>query len=103
MRVLVVNKRRGERGEYCGRPSPLGNPYHARQEEDRDAVCDLYAQWFAKQIEQQNERVLRELRRLYRIGKDNGIVRLQCWCAPKRCHCNTIKAFLEAQAEANGD
>ena len=73
----------------------LGNRFYMQSENDRDRVCTLYKEWFTKQIECRNELVLNELRRIYRIYKQYGKLRLFCWCAPKKCHAETIKTFLE--------
>ncbi len=64
---------------YVGRPSPFGNPFPMRQEADRDAVCNLFDAWLEKNPAL-IERAKRELR-----GKD-----LVCWCAPLRCHAETL-------------
>lgn len=73
----------------------LGNKFYMQSENDRDRVCALYREWFYEQIECKNEVVLNELRRIYRIYEKYGKLRLFCWCAPKRCHAETIKEFLE--------
>ena len=87
--------RKDERGaEYIGRGSPLGNPFRMNGEADRDRVCDLYEKWFAERVSANDARVLVELRRLYLIAKQGDLV-LGCYCAPKRCHGETIKRFLE--------
>lgn len=98
--INVVNKRTGGRGEYCGRPNPLGNPFPMRGEATRDAVCDQYQQWFETKVKSNDPAVMTELRKLYRIWKRDGQLNLVCWCAPKRCHCDTIKQFLEAHGKA---
>lgn len=73
----------------------LGNKFVMHSELERDKVCDEYEAWFNEQITKQNELVLNELRRLYKIYKKYGKLNLFCWCAPKRCHAETIKNFLE--------
>jgi len=39
-------------------------------------------------------RVRNELNRLYRLYKQYGCLKLYCWCAPKRCHAETIRDVL---------
>ena len=73
----------------------LGNKFIMKSEQDRDLVCKKYEQWFNEQIELKNELVLNELRRIYRIMVKYSKLNLWCWCAPKRCHAETIKSFLE--------
>ena len=48
----VGNRRRGDRGEYVGRPSPLGNPFAMRDECQRDAVVDAYARWLEARMQE---------------------------------------------------
>lgn len=59
---------------YCGRGSPYGNPYRIGISGTRDEVCDLF-----------EKKVLPKLDVSSLRGKD-----LVCFCAPKRCHCDTI-------------
>lgn len=86
--------RKGTSGEYIGRPSPLGNPFYMNNEAMRDLVCDKYKDWFEKKLKDRDPAVLNELRRLHALGKQ-GPVKLVCYCAPRRCHGDTIKAFLD--------
>jgi len=79
---------------YCGRPSPLGNPFRMLSESDRDRVCDEYDVWFHENVDNLKP-VLREL---WHKGVRDGSLLLSCWCAPKRCHLETVKAFLESQS-----
>lgn len=96
MNIVIVNKRKGERGDfYCGRGSPLGNPSVTGTHGTRDECCDQYeAMHFPKMLK--DEQALGMLRRIYRFGKAHGIVRLECYCAPLRCHCETIKRFIQS-------
>ena len=92
---IVLGKKWDAGAQYIGRGSPLGNPFVMKSEADRDAVCDQYQAWFDRKVKNGDERVMNELRRLYRLAKKGDLV-LGCFCAPKRCHGETIKAFLEA-------
>lgn len=98
--MIVVARRSAPRAQYIGRPSPLGNPYVMRGENDRDRVCDAYAAWFAARVQARDPRVLEELKRLYKIAREGDLV-LGCYCAPRRCHGDTIKAFLDARLAAH--
>lgn len=80
--------------EYIGRGSPLGNPFVIGFDGNRDAVCDRYEQWFDYRVATQDHVVMDELRRLYRLAR-NGELVLGCYCAPSRCHGETIKRFLD--------
>lgn len=76
------------------RSSILGNPFYMAIEAQRDEVCDKYEVYFEEQF-RLNEQFKEELRRLYKLHKQYGVLELYCWCAPKRCHAETIKKFLE--------
>jgi len=77
----------------CDRGSPLGNPFPMKGEETRNEVCDLYDKYFYKHM-LQSQIVLRYLNIILKVLKDAGEVNLFCWCAPKRCHAETIKKWL---------
>ena len=83
------------------RKSVLGNPFYMKSESFRDIVCDKYEQYFrnmlklAKSGDEHALVFVNELRRLYKLHRTYGKLELFCWCAPKRCHAETIKAFLE--------
>lgn len=76
------------------RSSVLGNPFYMASEAQRDEVCDRYAEYFKRKFEQ-NVAFREELRRIYRIYRHYKKLELFCWCAPKRCHAETIREFLE--------
>ena len=81
--------------KVCRRMSILGNPFVLDKESDRDLVCDLYEDWFKEQA-----RVFKpEILRLLSIYKEFGKLRLFCWCAPKRCHANTIRTAIMKEME----
>jgi uncharacterized secreted protein with C-terminal beta-propeller domain len=67
---------------YVGRPSKWGNPFAMVSESCRDAVCDRYDRYLATRLINGaiTEQDFREF-----DGKN-----LLCWCAPKRCHGDTI-------------
>jgi Domain of unknown function (DUF4326) len=101
--ILILNKRRaGSRGEYVGRPSPLGNPFKLEHESDRDGVISRYEVWLRERIAARDKRVCDELNRLYVIARDIGLLELVCWCAPKRCHAEVIRKVLLEALQRNG-
>lgn len=90
------------------RSSILGNPYYMKNEGKRDYVCDLYEERFNKLIDNDKHwlevtlitqeyrtKFIHELRNLYELYRIYKQLRLFCWCAPKRCHAETIKRYLE--------
>lgn len=85
--------RKGPGAHYIGRGSALGNPFVMHHEGMRDEVCNKYQQWFDAKVAAQDEAVMTQLRRIYREAQQGPVV-LGCFCAPRRCHGDTIKAFL---------
>jgi Domain of unknown function (DUF4326) len=86
---------------YIGRPSPLGNPYsHLNgtladmKTGTRDEAVELYAAWLQRKLLEKDAAVCGELNRLYTLARV-GDVYLECWCAPRRCHGDVVKAVLE--------
>lgn len=66
---------------YVGRPTKFGNPFYLHCESQRDEVCDKYEHWIAEPEQAQlRARIKSEL-------KNKNLV---CWCAPARCHADTL-------------
>lgn len=90
--MKIVNKkthRPTPQDVYCGRPGPYGNPFQMRNQSDaeRDRVCDAFDNMLGK-LEDDHEFHVCVLRdRIATIPADANLV---CFCAPKRCHCETI-------------
>ena len=101
--------------QYCGRggkgePGHLGNPFWMNDESKRDEVCDQYEEFFNmtialkgkcgqvsgwdKELKIRGYETYWATKTLYKIAKVQD-VELACFCTPKRCHCSTIKTFLE--------
>lgn len=68
---------------YIGRGSKWGNPFVIGPDGTRDEVCEKHKKWLWKQVKA-GEVSLQELAELH--GKD-----LVCFCAPKRCHGETLE------------
>lgn len=77
----VVHCRRAAPGSfvYVGRPTKWGNPFHMKDERDRDGVVRRYEEWIA-----QHPDLARAAKAELR-GRDLG-----CWCAPRRCHADVL-------------
>jgi len=76
------------------RKSVLGNKFIMHNENERDIVCDKYNEWLEDNVIN-NDNVRKEMVKLYKMYKKYGKLRLFCWCAPKRCHAESIKNMLE--------
>jgi hypothetical protein len=75
------------------RASPLGNPFQMKGEKTRDAVCEQYAAHLPELL-RRDVAALRTMQRLVELAR-KGDLYLYCWCAPKRCHAESIKAWIE--------
>lgn len=96
IKVMIGNKKLGDKGEYIGRPSPLGNPFFLKNESDRAQVIEKYETWLKSMVQEENK-VVAELRRLAKLSERPEGVTLLCWCAPLACHGDVIKKYLEEE------
>lgn len=92
--MITVGRHTQQGAIYIGRGSALGNPFVIGRDGDRDAVCDAYEIWIDEQIERGNTRVLNMLNKIRTMSKTQHVI-LGCFCAPRRCHGDTIKRILE--------
>ena len=93
--ITVVNKYKEPNHIYCGRGSPLGNPFRMRHESERAEVCAKHRKWFIKQVnEVKPPAMMQELNRIIKLAAITDI-NLGCFCAPKQCHCDIIKEYIE--------
>lgn len=82
---------------FVGRPTLLGNPWPLRGHSDaeRSRVCDLYDEWLKRIIAERNAPVMAFLAELQEQAMRPEGLKLGCYCAPRRCHADSIKAVLE--------
>lgn len=76
------------------RSTPVGNPFPMLFERMRDNVCDRYKTWFDAEINSDNSAFKKYLETLIEVYKRYGQLRLFCWCAPRRCHAETIRDHI---------
>ena len=96
---VTVGKKWDKGAIYIGRPSIFGNPFPVPSrgaEHLRDSACDQYEAWFQRQLTSKPGFV-NALESLVTHAKDTGQLVLGCYCSPKRCHGETIKAYVEAR------
>jgi len=87
--------RKWEKGAvYIGRPSILGNPYPLRTELDRPLVVQKYREYFERRVQSNNAAFMRALAELERLARSGELV-LGCFCAPRACHGDVIKEYLD--------
>lgn len=81
---------------YCGRGSVLGNPFVMLNQSDkeRNRVCDEFEKYFFEKIEIKDKDFINTLNYIFEESQNKDI-NLSCFCAPKRCHCDIIKNFVD--------
>jgi hypothetical protein len=81
---------------YCGRGSPVGNPYVMKNNslKERNKACEYFEIIF-EQKRMTEPKFARYLGLMKQELVEGRVVKLACWCAPLRCHCETIKNWLE--------
>lgn len=82
-----------ERGAvYIGRPGVLGNPFVLKSEAQRAEVVAMYRAYFEKRLKDPLfQNVLYDLE----VRARKGDLVLGCFCAPRACHGDVIKEYLE--------
>jgi len=93
--INVLNKHtKGVSGSYVGRGTPLGNPFRAKNETDRERVIVLYRQWLWDRMREKGSPAAKMLDGLTKTYIRTGKLNLVCWCAPKKCHAEIIRAAI---------
>jgi len=104
--INIVNIRGGHDSDavthfYCDRRSPVGNPFAMSHKQSRDDVCDQYEEYFHERMigtsirDHEFQEYVYDIQRAY----VDGDVSLLCWCAPLRCHTQTIKNYILEEAK----
>lgn len=85
--------RASERGAvYIGRPGVLGNPFALTNEAYRDEVIARYRVYFEKRLA--DPIFIAVLEGLETRDRKGDLV-LGCFCAPRACHGDVIKEYLD--------
>tara|TARA_R110000851_G_scaffold25333_2_gene73083 strand:- start:1031 stop:1351 length:321 start_codon:yes stop_codon:yes gene_type:complete len=75
---------------YIGRGSPYGNPFVIGKDGNRDEVCDKFEQYLMAR-----STLIRQVKTELK-GKH-----LVCFCAPQRCHGDTLVRLANEDAAVN--
>ena len=73
------------------RTTPYGNPFVMTKVQTRDAVCAGFQEYFDGLIGGNSKK----FEPLLEIARKYGKITLFCWCAPKWCHAEIIKKYIE--------
>ena len=97
--IKIINLRNSKPANpydvYIDRRGDVGNPIFMEGEETRDLVCDQYNIRFNHMIKAKNSPFYKEIKLFLDIYEEYGKLNLFCWCAPKRCHGEKIKKWIE--------
>lgn len=91
----VVHCKKEKYDVYIGRPSPWGNPFSLKKEEDRDIVIKKYRTWLGAKIASGD---IKKEELLKLRGKTLG-----CWCSPRACHGDVLLETIERLAQETSD
>lgn len=86
----------------CDRKTSLGNPFPMRNNGsvERDRVCDLFEEYFLKEVSTRDTAIQQTMIKLYKLAQSEKLL-LTCWCYPARCHCDTIREFILRKLNKN--
>lgn len=89
--LIYVGRRTSYKPEYGVDFSILGNPFSVAAGYTRDEAVDAYAQRVLPLAVRRALDVLRQRAQDERLA-------LVCFCAPRRCHADVIKAWLDGES-----
>ena len=97
MNIRIVNLHtyfpvEGELLIKVDRTTPIGNPFRMHDETERDQVCDLYEEYFERAMK--NDLLFKHHIDYIVNAISTKNIALGCWCAPKRCHAETIVKYV---------
>lgn len=106
--INIVNKKNHKPTKYdyyIARPNPLGNIFTHKNntkygkiivDSRKDAIKN-YEEWLKYKILENDEIIIKELKKLINFYKENSEINLVCWCKPKDCHGDILKKFIEGK------
>lgn len=97
--VRVGKTPSGYTSVYIGRPSMFGNPYAMRSESERDEVIAKHRVWLNEMRKAENPHWTAVVKLAARVKAGEKLA-LECYCAPRKCHGDTIAAAI---AMINGE
>lgn len=74
--------------------SSLANPFKMDTEVEREVIITKYAKHFKHKVAVKDSWIMTELETMIALYKQCGKLRLFCWCSPKPCHGDIIKAYI---------
>lgn len=87
--------RKGYGAVYIGRPSVLGNPFVMTSEAQRTEVIAKYKVYFDKKVAVRDPKFMEVLDALVEHSRAGMDLVLGCFCAPRACHGDVIKEYID--------
>lgn len=95
--IQIMNLRDSQPSEpwdfRVDRGSSLGNPFPLHLHPDRESCIKAYYDHFIRTIIKKPD-MISEIEQMLSAHQEHGIVRLYCWCVPKKCHAEIIREYL---------
>lgn len=82
---------------FIGRGSVLGNEYHIGVDGTRDEVCEKYDVKLKRKLKRKDPVIVAEITRIVTLLKKGHDVNLVCYCAPDRCHGESVQEVVRKQ------
>jgi hypothetical protein len=101
--ITIVNLRKTRNCTRVDRATVLGNPFVMSSTMSRDAVCDAYITHLNSEYRHTGSAIHGEINRLVTRYSNGEQLMLGCWCAPERCHAETIRDLILSLAEPDCD
>ena len=94
--------RKGYGAVYIGRPSVLGNPFVMTSEAQRTEVIARYREYFEKKVAARDPKFMEILDAIVKRARTHDVV-LGCFCAPRACHGDVIKEYIDRKLAESKD
>jgi hypothetical protein len=94
--VSMRRRRPGGPGDLVvDRTSPVGNPFRVGGGLTRDGACDAFEAAYMRALRDPAHPWSRWTARAVEAHRRLGRLALFCWCAPGRCHAETLAEAIE--------
>ena len=93
--LTVVNRHHGEKGQYIGRGTDLGNPFKVEKGRTRRQAIEQFRKWALNTVADENHpftKALVDVKRRHDAGEN---IKLVCSCKPDACHGDIIVELIE--------
>ena len=97
--IVIVNLRKTRNCTRVDRATVLGNPFVMSATQSRDQVCDLYITHLGESYRNIGSPIHNAINALVTRYDNGEKLVLGCWCAPERCHAESIRDLIYSLCE----